>query len=165
MTLGDLSQRLKSLQGQFSAFARIYLEDNSEVVLDLQKEQLFAGKASDGENIRPSYSEDLRSKGGFFKTPQAAQKYAEWKAGLSYPSNAQRDTDTPNLYVNGRFHSELGVAFSEEEMAIVGETDYAKRIIEKYGEDTFGLSRESMDKLKPELTQSIIEQIKQLING
>lgn len=165
MTLNDLSQRLKTLQGQINAFARLSLEEESDKVLELQREQLFAGKASDGNDIRPSYSEDLRSKGGFFKTPQSAQRYAEWKASLSYPSTAQRNMDAPNLYINGRFHSELGLEFTDDYMKVIGTTGYAKGIIDKYGESTFGLSNESMEELRPELTQSITDKIRQHING
>lgn len=161
MTLGELSQKLSTLQGQLNVFARLSMEEQSERILELQKEQLFAGKASNGENIRPYYSEDLKANGGYFKTPQSAQRYADWKASLSYPYSIQRNLDAPNLYINGKFHSEIGLEFTDEYMRVKGDTPYAEGIIAKYGESTFGLTAESMAKIKPELTESIKEKIKE----
>lgn len=164
MTLDDLIRRMESLQGQMDAFARTSLEDNREEVLGLQKEQLFSGKDRNGQDIRPYYSEDLQSRGGYFKTPQAARRYADWKASLTYPSHAAREADAPNLYINGRFHSEIGLQFTDETMLVTGETAYALQIIGKY-ESAFGLSEESMRRLKPLLVGKILEQMKSVIYG
>lgn len=165
MTLDGLSEKLNTLQGQLNVFARASMEERSDEILELQKEQLFAGKASDGENIRPYYSEDLKANGGFFKTPQSAQRYADWKASLSYPYSVQRNLDAPNLYINGRFHSELGLEFTDEYMRVKGDTAYAEGIIAKYGEQTFGLSEESMAKIEEELNESITNKIREWIES
>lgn len=166
MTLGDLSNRLSTLQGQLNAFARLSLQEREDEILDLQKRQLFAGKASSGDDIRPYYSEDLKANGGFFKSPQSAKKYAMYKAQLDYPVNVPRQFDAPNLYINGHLvHDNIGLEFTEEYMRVKGNTSEAQRVMDKYGEQTFGLSSESMDKLKPELTESITEKIKEYING
>lgn len=161
MTLGELSQKLNTLQGQLNVFARLSMEEQSERILELQKEQLFAGKASNGEDIRPYYSEDLKANGGFFKSPQSAKMYALHKANMTYPISVPRQFDAPNLYINGRFHSELGLEFTDEYMRVKGMTPYAEGIVAKYGESTFGLTAESMAEIKPKLTESIKEKIKE----
>lgn len=108
-------------------------------ILDLQKQQLFSGLASNGQDIRPYYSEDLKPT-GYFKSVESARRYSAWKqSGISYPFAANRNPDAPNLYINGRFHDELGVQFDAQTVGVVGTTSYAKEIIAKYGIRTFGL--------------------------
>ena len=166
MILDELSQKLSTLQGQLNVFARLSMEEQSERILELQKEQLFAGKTSTGEDIRPYYSEDLQANGGFFKSPQSARNYALFKAHISYPVNVPRQLDAPNLYINGRLvHDNIGLEFTDEYMRVRGNTAEAQRIMDKYGEKTFGLSSDSMSKIKPKLTESIKEKIKDYING
>lgn len=108
-------------------------------ILDLQKQQLFSGLASNGQDIRPYYSEDLKPS-GYFHSVESARRYADWKkTGINYPYSAQRNFDAPNLYINGRFHDELGVQFDAQAVGIVGTTAYSQKIIAKYGIQTFGL--------------------------
>ena len=108
-------------------------------ILELQKIQLFQGLASSGEDIRPYYSEDLKPS-GYFYSVESAGRYAAWKLdGINYPYSAKRNPDAPNLYINGKFHDELGVQFNADTVGIVGTTAYSKNIIEKYGTNTFGL--------------------------
>lgn len=108
-------------------------------ILDLQKMQLFQGLAANGEDIRPYYSEDLKPF-GYFHSVESAARYAAWKRdGINYPYTANRNPDAPNLYINGRFHDELGVEFTADTVGIVGTTGYAKGIVAKYGINTFGL--------------------------
>lgn len=108
-------------------------------ILDLQKRQLFQGLAANGEDIRPYYSEDLKP-GGYFHSVESAKRYAAWKlSGINYPYSAQRNPDAPNLYINGKFHDELGVEFAADTVGIVGTTGYSRGIMAKYGNNTFGL--------------------------
>ena len=105
----------------------------------MQKLQLFQGLAANGQDIRPYYTEDLKP-GGYFYTVESAKRYSAWKEnGINYPYSVQRNPDAPNLYINGRFHDELGVQFNAQSVGIVGTTGYSKGIIAKYGINTFGL--------------------------
>lgn len=140
--LNDLLMRAKSVEDgmQSGAMVRSVVMLHSEDILDLQREQLFEGKASSGDDIRPFYSEDLKPT-GYFYSVESAGRYAAWKAnGINYPYSAQnRNPDAPNLYINGRFHDELGVEFGTDTVGIIGTTPYAKGIVAKYGIRTFGL--------------------------
>lgn len=108
-------------------------------IMELQRMQLFEGKAASGEDIRPYYSEDLKP-GGYFYSVESAGRYAAWKQdGIRYPYTANRNPDAPNLYINGRFHDEIGVEFGAESVGIVPLTPYAAGIVAKYGMATFGL--------------------------
>jgi hypothetical protein len=138
--LEDLLQRVERVNDglQGGELIRNVVVRHPDDILDLQKRQLFQGLASDGQDIRPYYSEDLKP-GGWFYSVQTARNYAAWKQSLSYPYEAERNPDAPNLYIDGKFHDELGVEFRADSVEVVGTTAYAKGIVFKYGVTTFGL--------------------------
>lgn len=139
--LNDLRARVVSVNDglQTGELVRNAIVGHGEEILDLQKQQLFQGKAANGEDIRPYYSEDLKPT-GYFHSVESAGRYAAWKRdAINYPYVANRNPDAPNLYINGRFHDELGVQFLASSVGIVGTTAYSKGIIAKYGKNTFGL--------------------------
>ena len=114
---------------------------HGEDIIERQRIQLLRGLASDGQDLRPYYSEDLKPRGWFYSV-ETAGRYAAMKQDIAYPYQVERNPDAPNLYFNGRFHDELGVAFEGQGVAIVGETGYARRIVAKYGAENFGLMPE-----------------------
>lgn len=128
------------------ALVRSALEDYSDDIMTMQRIQLLEGKASSGEDIRPYYSEDV-GPGRYFKTKVEADKYRVWKGSLNYPYNVARNDDAPNLYINGKFHSELGVDFGTDAVSVMPKTLYASQIVRKYGIDTFGLTAERWNEL------------------
>ena len=164
--LTELLNRVKSVQQglEDGDTIREVVSDHEDDILDLQKQQLFEGKASSGEDIRPYYSEDLKPS-GFFNSVEAAKRYADWKGTISYPRMADRNADAPNLYINGKFHSELAVNFGNESVAVVGKTSYANGIVSKYGIETFGLTKDNWASIfrdrgaLSELLQSIKKQL------
>lgn len=113
---------------------------------ELQREQLFAGRAASGEDIRPYYTEDVRPQ-GWFKSRESAARYAAWKQTLPYPVTVPRNPDAPNLYVDGTFHADLAAEFGTDGVAVVGKTLSAREIIGKYGADTFGLTPENWERI------------------
>lgn len=138
--LNDLLKRVQNVNEGLEQGGLIHdtVIDYGDDIMELQYLQLFQGLSSSGEDIRPYYSEDLKPS-GYFYTVQAAENYAAWKTELDYPYSVDRNPDAPNLYINGRFHSELGVEFGSETVAVVPETNYAQTIVDKYGIRTFGL--------------------------
>lgn len=144
--LTDLLNRVKVVQQglEDGNSIREVVVDHEEDILDLQKQQLFEGKASSGEDIHPYYSEDLKPS-GFFNSVEAAKRYADWKGTINYPRMAERNSDAPNLYINGKFHSELAVNFGSDSVVVAGGTSYANNIVNKYGIETFGLTKGNWD--------------------
>lgn len=139
--LNDLRNRVQRVNDGVTsgALVGIVLMRHPDDIMELQKIQLFEGLKANGEDIRPYYSEDLKPS-GYFYSVDSAGRYAAWKMdGISYPYSAQRNPDAPNLYINGRFHSELGVQFNADSVGIVPTTPYAAGIMAKYGTNTFGL--------------------------
>lgn len=139
--LNDLRKRVADVNDglQTGELVRNVIVQHPDDILDLQKMQLFQGLAANGQDIRPYYSEDLKPS-GFFHSVESAGRYAAWKKdGINYPYKANRNPDAPNLYINGRFHDELGVQFAADTVGIVPTTPYAAGIMAKYGITTFGL--------------------------
>lgn len=163
--LNDLRTRVMNVNDglQTGTLVRNTVIRHPDDILDLQREQLFEGKRSDGQDMRPYYSEDLKPK-GYFYCVESAGRYAAWKqSGINYPYNANRNPDAPNLYINGRFHDELGVQFATDTVTVLGTTGYAKQIVDKYGLESFGLmmsrwmtifaERGALDELMNEIKQ------------
>lgn len=140
--LNDLLMRVINVRDglQTGQIVRQTVVSHEADIMELQKAQLFEGKNSRGEDIRPYYSEDLKPS-GYFYSVESAGRYSAWKAtGIAYPySGGNRNPDAPNLYINGRFHSELGVEFGSDTVGVVPTTGYARGIVLKYGLSTFGL--------------------------
>ena len=139
----SLSDLLSRIEGVYDGLrtgesVRSVVVNHEADIIELQQIQLLEGKASNGEDLRPYYSEDLKPQ-GWFHSPETAANYAAWKEGLSYPFSVERNPDAPNLYINGKFHSELAVRFDHDTCSIEGETGYAQGIVAKYGFRNFGL--------------------------
>ena len=147
--LDDLLARVRAVESglEGGSLVRDAVVNHGEDILELQQQQLFEGKASSGEDLRPYYSEDIKPR-GWFHSVESAGRYAAWKeSAISYPYSAQRNPDAPNLYVDGKFHSEMGVEFSTDSVGIVPETNYARVIMEKYGLRSFGLMWQKWNEL------------------
>ena len=139
--LNDLRARVQGVNDglQNGQLVRNVLIPHRDDIHELQCQQLFAGLAANGKEIRPYYSEDLKPS-GYFHSVESAGRYAAWKKdGINYPYKANRNPDAPNLYINGRFHSELGVEFLMDAVGVAPLTSYAAGIVAKYGINTFGL--------------------------
>lgn len=141
MMLDELLSNAKSLQADLEngTLMREVLQRHEQEIVEQQRIQLLEGKMSDGGDIHPFYSEDVKPT-GYFRTKESAARYAAWKQMLSYPYQVQRKPDSPNLYITGVFHNDLGVEFNAESVAIIPDTAYAANIMAKYGNGMFGLS-------------------------
>lgn len=123
------------------SLVREVLQEHKEDIMQEQHIQLLEGKGSDGDDLRPYYTEDLKPH-GYFHSVQSASNYMAWKETLDYPYQVTRgNSNAPNLYINGRFYNEMEVKFDAEAMAVQPSTPYASEIMNKYGLKRFGLSQ------------------------
>lgn len=143
MTITRLLDNARSLRNGLvgGGLVREVLEPHGREIVEQQRIQLLEGKGSDGKDLHPFYTEDLKPS-GYFRSRESAQRYADWKQTLSYPANVRRNPNAPNLYITGLFHNDLNVDFRANEMAIVPDTAYAAQIMGKYGFGVFGLCAE-----------------------
>lgn len=140
MTLEGLLSNARTLQAglQDGSLMREVLMRHEQDIIEQQRIQLLEGKTIEGKDIHPSYSEDVKPR-GYFRTKDSAARYAAWKQTISYPFSVQRNADTPNLYITGVFHNDLGVDFGADAVSVVPDTAYAAKIMAKYGRGMFGL--------------------------
>lgn len=140
MTIQGLLDNARTVQQTLAgSMMQEVLQGHEADIIDLQKTQLFMGKGSDGRDLHPFYSEDLKPQ-GYFRTSRSAANYRAWKQELSYPKSVERNPDAPNLYITGKFHSELTVRYMGDSVAVTTDTAYAANIMRKYGMGVFGLS-------------------------
>ena len=166
MSIDGLLTNAKMLKRDMDSgkLARNVLMRHGDDIVEQQRVQLFMGKGSDGRDLHPFYSEDLKPK-GYFKGGAEARKYAAWKQEIRYPYNVERNPDAPNLYITGVFHDDLGVAFGKDYVAIIPDTAYAANIMQKYGMNAFGLCMEKWGVIWNEKggKNNLIEQMKKVL--
>jgi len=146
MTIDELLGNAKTLQEdmQSGRLTRDVLMRHGAHIVEQQRIQLLMGKGSDGRDLHPFYSEDVKPS-GYFRSGAEAKRYAAWKQTLRYPYSVQRNPDAPNLYITGVFHDDLNVEFNADSLAIVPDTAYAAKIMAKYGYGIFGLNAQMWD--------------------
>lgn len=163
MTLTTLLRNAEMLQSAMDRgiFLQVVLNDRREEIIASQREQLLEGKDSDGNDMRPYYSEDLKPN-GWFHSKESAMRYALWKkTGISYPVDVQRNTDAPNLYINGMFHNDLEARAGSTSVGVYPKTSYAAGIMAKYGMNKFGLTSERWRKVLDDCKDKILQLMKQ----
>ena len=140
MTIEGLLNNAKLMQQEMQSgeLIREVLIPHGEHIVEQQRIQLMMGKGSDGKDLHPFYSEDIKPR-GYFKSGASAKAYAAWKQTISYPYQVQRNPDAPNLYITGVFHDDLNVQFGADSLQIIPDTAYAANIMAKYGFGIFGL--------------------------
>ena len=143
MTIEQLLNNARQMQQgiETGTLVRDVMMRHGEHIVEQQRVQLLMGKGSDGEDLHPFYSEDIKPK-GYFKSGAAARAYAAWKQELSYPYSVSRNPDAPNLYITGVFHDDLDIEFGVDSLRIVPDTAYAANIMAKYGFGIFGLNKQ-----------------------
>ena len=153
-------------QVQDGSLLRGVLRNHEQDIMEQQHIQLLEGKGSDGNDLRPYYTEDLQPH-GYFKSQQSASNYMAWKESLNYPYSAERNSDAPNLYINGRFYSEMEVKFEADVLMIAPSSGYAAQIMAKDGLQRFGLSALKWQVMMYDkgVKDEVQERIKQMLYG
>ncbi|HEY4112188.1 hypothetical protein [Puia sp.] len=108
------------------------MDQSKDELLERNKNQMYDGKTRTGEDISPSYLEDP-----YFKSPEAAQRYSDWKDDIT--PNSNRKPGVPNLYINGAFYRSLRIEVSGEVIITDSSFPEAADIERKFTTKIFGL--------------------------
>lgn len=144
MGLIELNKRLKQLRGGLLiSYAEDVLRKDVTILLQLQKDQLLAGKKQDG-NALPSYYQDP-----FFKSPIKAARYAQFKDKLIftkvYDIFGEKEMETPNLIVKGNLvHDRLFVQIGDGTIIFDANSPIRGKLIAKYN-NLFGLNQTALN--------------------
>lgn len=140
MTIASLLNGARQVRdGLRGSLMRDVLKEHEQEIVEQQRIQLLEGKDSQGNDMHPFYSEDIKPKGWFW-SKESAKRYADWKQTISYPYSVQRKADAPNLYITGVFHDDLGLELGADSVKVIPDTAYAANIMAKYRTEAFGLS-------------------------
>lgn len=129
------------------------LNKTSGVALEANKDQLYDGKLSTGEDISPTYLEDP-----YFKSKEAAQRYSDWKDEIT--PNPRRKKGVPNLFITGPFYASIQVQAEGGGLAYKSGFPAAPSIESKFSVNIYGLGGEYRSEyldtaLEPEWQQRI----------
>lgn len=139
MKLQDIQkvqQKLKEVRrGKLAEFAADELRGKETWLADLNREQMLRGENAHGGKITPSYLNDP-----FFKTPEQARKYAQWKQEIT--PNPRRDFATPNLIIRGDFHESITAKISSRIVRFETATLLGRKVTAKFT-NVLGMNPES----------------------
>lgn len=133
-TLQQIKAKFLKLQGREVELAVQALQESDERILSLNRQQLFDGKTSQGEDLFPTYFDDP-----YFKTKEAAERYSNWKDKIT--PNPNRKKGVPNLFIIGTFHNSIEVDVSNKGLSFSA-SFLGDKIVRKYGGEVFGLSKD-----------------------
>lgn len=154
MNLREFSDKVSSFD-----FEKVYgglIDDKAVDILEMNRDQLMEGKSSEGKDLRPYYSEDP-----WFKKPGAAIRYAAWKQRIT--PNPLRKRDVPNLFINGRYHSNFFFKRNGTEFEVGSKDPNSSKIEPKYAH-IHTLTPENCIKLGNEIMPDILgEFIKKIL--
>lgn len=130
------------------------VEATEDQILFLNRMQLLRGLDKYGKYLSPKYSEDP-----FFKSPESAKRYAEWKARIE--PKTDKPFDVPNLFITGRYHSSIDVRVKDASIETMASDPNAASIEDKFSEDIYGLNPESKSIY---IEDHLFDQVKNRVN-
>jgi len=142
-TLDEVFDAVKKWTDNFTDKCLECMDSNQGVFVRSIREQMYSGLKGDGTFITPDYDDDP-----FFEEPgmwfHGSERYKAWKAEITPPAPGYmlglppRPLNVPNLFINGKFHSEVYSQTDGQEIAIkVEETGDGPDILSKYGDELF----------------------------
>jgi len=151
-TIKQVKERFEMAYNALPSVIADTVQRTQDVLLDLNRDQLLYGRDADGKALTPGYTQDP-----YFKTRAAAEAYLKMKQGLEgehkglrtftsvqlYP---EKDSNTPNLLVNGRlFFNYFFIRITQESYEIGSTGEAAAKIESKYNNRVYGLAPKSKE--------------------
>lgn len=131
--IDEIIDRLDDFETEKNSIIGHVLGEQSEAMVSEVRRQLWNGLTGDLTPIVPSYLNDT-----YFKSKEEAYRYMMWKQRIT--PNPRRPIQTPNLFINGYFHSSLFLSIGEDSAEVTSMVPLGDEIISKYGKDMFGVN-------------------------
>lgn len=137
----DMLDSIRSIDILFEASEA--LNDTRNEYINKQRDQLFTGKKEDGREILPAYS------------PRT----------VAIKKKKNQPTDRVTLKDTGDFYAEIFLDTRETEFVIDSADPKAGQLIEKYGENIFGLSEPNQEEyINNHLEGSFVERVEKKLS-
>ena len=135
MDLLDFQRKLKRLS--LDELINRAVLDNKEEILDLNTAQLSKGKDS-FDRFLEEYVSDA---------------YAKFKKALG----GQAPLGIPDLKLEGDFYEGFTLIVEGQDYRVTSTDDKTDRLVEKYGQEIFALSEESLQEIRPQILESLLK--------
>lgn len=141
MDIKQVADIMQKISDGFESACAQCLADNRGVVTDAVREQLYSGQDGAGNLLSPSYDDDpyFQEEGPW---KGRAADYREWKMHITPPQQnfmlpiglPPRPDNIPNLFINGKFYSEINGSMSGDVLVIDPGIGNGLDIVGKYGD-------------------------------
>ena len=139
------------------------LDNHSGNVVIAISDQLYSGLDGDNKYLSPTYDDDP-----FFEEPgvwyQRNKAYKDWKMQITPPVVSSilglnpRPDNVPNLFITGKFHSEINARVSGDLLLVSPGNGDGPAIVSKYGNQILNLGTRGVEYFNKEFLQPAIEQ-------
>lgn len=139
MYIGRVAEIIGKIANGFEGACMQCMTDNSGVVLDAIKEQIYAGQNGEGEALSPTYDNDpFFEEEGFWH--HRAKDYKAWKKSITPPVGGvmlglpPRAEEVPNLYIDGTFYGQIKIMPGNMMLVTDPGAGNGPDIVAKYGD-------------------------------
>lgn len=133
---------LQAIQDNRDKWVLEFIDENKDLVLSLNRAQLYEGQKGDNTPTAPPYAPS---------TIQRKQRKGQPTSRVTLKDDAD-------------FYDSLGIEFGEKEFTIIADDFKTKYLKGKYGKDILGLNDESIEVLLPKLKEHLSERVKQTLS-
>lgn len=144
MSIEEVSDIIGAISDGFEEACLDCLTENSGVVLDAVREQLYSGLDGNGQYLTPDYDTDpFFNEEGYWHG--RAKDYKAWKYKITPPIAGTmlglppRPDNVPNLFINGKFYSEIYALEVENFLMINPGIGKGPDIVAKYGDEILNM--------------------------
>lgn len=162
MDIQDVSDIIHKIAGGFEANAMQCLSDHSGNVVVVVQEQIYSGQDGDGVHLSPTYDADpyFEEDGPWY---HRAGDYKAWKYSITPPVGSSllglppRPDNVPNLFINGRFFSEITATVRGDMLYVDPGHGDGPDIVAKYGESILNMGENAVTYFNREFMWPSIE--------
>lgn len=144
MGIAEVAEIIDKIANGFAGACAKCLADNAGVVLSVVREQLYSGLDGEERHLSPTYDDDpfFEEEGPWF---HRSQEYKAWKMDITPPEAGSmlglppRPDNVPNLFINGKFHSEITAERRGDALEIGPGNGDGPSIVAKYGDEILNM--------------------------
>lgn len=139
MSIEEVANIIGKIAEGFEGACVRCMSERSPVLRSAILEQLLCGQDGEGEFLSPTYDDDpyFEEKGYWY---HRAGDYKAWKKRITPPLRgavlglAPRRDEVPNLFINGKFYSEIGISRRGDALFTDPGRGDGPAIVAKYGD-------------------------------
>lgn len=162
MNIQEVCDIIHEITDSFERNALECLEYHSGNVVIVIQEQIYSGQNGDGENLSPTYDADpyFEEEGTWY---HRAQDYKAWKYTITPPAGSSllglppRPNNVPNLFITGKFFSEITATLRGDMIYIDPGLGDGPDIVAKYGESLLDIGDSAVEYFNREYMWPAIE--------